>query len=458
MTKTILEPARTLPVVAEADVVVVGGGTAGFIAATAAARTGAKTILIERFGYLGGCTTTTYNTTIGLFFDSDGYQIIKGIPWEFVQRMKQEGEAFADGARSPEIWPPTTKKVALDMVTEAGVDLLFYTWVTNIIKSGDMVDAVIVENKGGRAAILGKVFIDCSGDADLAAWAGAPCEMTAVEDLQQVSCDYLACGVDSAKVIAWARANRGKLIGARGLDIEHKGYGTEPMVSFTIPQPQTQLNASGQVVHVGVMPTVKLLVYNQAVRLQGNSDIDPLDPRALTYAEVNGLRGALEHLAYLRQNIPGFEHVFLVAQNHLGVRETRRIVGDYMMSIDDLHNQARFEDVVALNCRALDYHLRGTVFKISFLKGHHDVPLRALLPKNVANLLVAGRCISCDHLAQASLRGAATCMATGHAAGVAAAIAAKGNGRVRETSVKDIQRMLLQQDAILSTENAPGGR
>jgi hypothetical protein len=192
------------------------------------------------------------------------------------------------------------------------------------------------------------------------------------------------------------------------------------------------------------------------VRIQGNVEINPLDPKALTYAEVEGMRGAFSHLQYLKENIPGFEGAFVVAQAHLGVRESRRIQGEYYLTIDDVKGQARFEDVVSLNARSLDYHLKGTVFKIQQLKGNHDVPLRALTPKGVENLVVAGRCISCDHLSHASLRGAGTCMGTGHAAGTTAALASASTGAIRDLDMRDVQRTLLAQDAILST--VPGRR
>lgn len=457
--RTIEVPAESLPVIDEADVVVVGGGTAGFIAATAAARTGARTILVERFGYLGGCLTTTYNTGPGWFGDSDGYQIIGGLPWEYVERMQREGECFLVGrnAYSPQIWPPTTKKVALDMITEAGVNLYFYMWVGDVIKGDDGIQGIVVQSKGGRGIILGKTFVDASGDADVAAFAGAPFDIAPTEELQQVSMDLTACGVDATRVVAWARENKDKLEHVNGLQFEHKPAGPQPMFTFVVPNANTS-DADGVIHHVGVYPTVKLCVYRDAVRLQGNADINPLDPKALTYAEVHGHYEALGHLRFLKENIPGFEHAYPVAQNHLGVRETRRIIGDYMITIDDLHNQARFDDVVALNCRALDYHLHGTVFKISFLTGHHDVPLRALLPQGVDNLIVAGRCVSSDHLAHASMRGAATCMATGHAAGTAAALAALGTGKLRETPVSLIQETLRTQGAMLDTSAQEAAR
>jgi ribulose 1,5-bisphosphate synthetase/thiazole synthase len=444
--RTIQIPAENLPVMDEADVVVVGGGSSGFIAATAAARAGAKTILVERFGYLGGCTTAPYNTSIGVFFDSDGNQIIRGLPWEFLERMERDGHAFLHPNGRNSLWPVWTRKVALDMIREAGVELYFYTWVSDVIQERGMAQGVIVQNKGGRGVILAKAVVDASGDADIAAFCGAPFEMTETENLQQVSCDYIGCGVDAARVLEWARANQDKIVGLRGAEVEHKGAGAEQMLTFVIPSPEME-----QGYHVGVMPTVKLCIFREAVRLQGNSDINPLDPKALTYAEINGLKGALQHMAYMQENVPGFENVFLVAQTHLGVRETRRIIGDHMLTLDEVTHQASFDDVVALNCRALDYHLAGTVFKISGIEGHHDVPLGALLPQGVENVAVCGRSVSCDHLSQASLRGAATCMATGHAAGAAAAMAAMHGCGIRELDVRLVQKLLIEQDAILGT-------
>jgi hypothetical protein len=342
------------------------------------------------------------------------------------------------------------------MITEAGVDFLFHTWTSDVVREGDAIRGIVVHNKAGTGVILGSCFVDASGDADVAAFAGAPFDMTEVENLQQVSCDYIACGVDHRRVREWAMANQDRLgIHVTGLDEPDKGSGAQRMLTIVFP-PNAQDPNTGERYHVGIMPRVKLCIHRDAVRIQGNSDINPLDAKALTRAEADGLRGALGHLQNLRETIAGFENAYIVAQSHLGVRETRRIVGEYVLTIDDLRNQARFDDVVALNCRGLDYHLKGTVFKYAALKGNHDVPLRALLPQNVGNLVVAGRSVSCDHLSQASLRGAATCMATGHAAGTIAALAAKQGGRIRDAGISLIQRTLAQQDVILGVGDRAG--
>ena len=251
-------------------------------------------------------------------------------------------------------------------------------------------------------------------------------------------------------MVARARANREHLSRATGLDHESTGPGPEPMLSLVIPGPETRTEG-GTRFHVGVMPTVKLCIYREAVRIQGNVEINPFDPKALTRAETEGLRGALQHLAHLRATLPGFEHAFLVSQTHRGVRESRRILGDHVLTLEDLSGHGRFDDVIALNCRALDYHLKGTVFRCTPVEGHHDIPFRAMLPRGIKNVVVAGRCISCDHLAHASLRGAGTCMALGHAAGTAAALAADRQASFRELDVPALQQTLVSQGAILGT-------
>ena len=444
-------PAEQLPVFDEADVVVVGGGSSGFLAAVAAARTGANTMLIERHGYLGGCSTAPYNTSIGWFGDSHDQLIIRGLPMEYLQRMERDGQAFItrNGTKN-QIWPPYTKKIAFDMVEEAGVNLWLHSWAYDVVMEGDVLKGVVIQTKGGRGVMLGKTFVDTSADADIAAWCGAPNQVEDIENIQQVSCDYIACGVDSAQVVEWARENKDRLdLKVSGLETENKEGGAQSMFTITIPGDSSDF-VSQESFHVGWMPTVKLCIYREAVRIQGNSDINPLDPRALTRAEVDGLRGAIDHLNFMKDNVPGFKNAFIVSQAHLGVRESRQIIGDYFITIDDAKSEAHFDDVVALNCRALDYHLKGTVFKISHLERAHDIPLRALLPQGVENLVVGGRCISCDHLSQASIRGAATCMATGHAAGAAAAVAALSGQFMRDVDIRQIQRKLIEQDAILS--------
>lgn len=444
-------PARSVPVIAEADVIVVGGGTAGLAAAIAAARTGAQTILAERYGYLGGSLTGTYCTGPGFFGDSEGHQIIKGIGWELMERLEKLGSAILDRDHwNAQIFPETVKNAALDLVAEAGVGLYLHAFVSDLVIRNGVIRSIIMQSKSGPMAVNGKVFVDATGDADIVFKAGGPTEMLEPSRLWQTSVDLTVCNVDSTKVIKWAKDNPDRTVIEGATENLSKTFGIHPMFNVIVLKEGTEgKSQESGIKHVGPMPTIKLLVRRNISRVQGSVEIDGTDVRGLTYAEVEARRRAMEHLVYLKKTVPGYEDAFVIGESQLGVRETRRIVGDYVLTVDDLIRKARFPDVVALNCRALDCHTKGEVFEITFLSGNHDIPLRALIPKKVKNLLVAGRCISSDHDANASLRGAGACMATGYAAGTAAALSAVDSGNVRDINIPTLQKILKEQNAIL---------
>jgi len=446
-------PAKTFPIVAEAEVIVIGGGTAGLIAAIAAKRSGARTILVEREGFLGGALTGTYCTQPGFFGDSDENHIIKGIGWELMERLEQENAAIINRKNwKVQIFPETVKKVTLEMVVDAGVDLYLHTYLSDVLIENGLIKGIVVQSKSGRQVITGKTFVDATGDADVAFLAGAPVEQLDSDKLWQTSVDLKVCNVDPAKVIEWANENDDEILTDKIPEPKKDYSGISPMFEFIIMSDETELVGGGLgIKHKGPMPTVKLLIHPSLSRVQGSVEIDGTKVKDLTHAKIESRRRAYKHLEYLKEIVPGYEDAIVIGEAFLGVRETRRIVGDYKISIDDLLNNARFNDVVALNCRALDRHLKGEIFEIKFLKGNHDIPLRALIPQKIENLLVAGRCLSCDHESHASLRGAATCLATGHAAGTTAALAAKGNGKVRDIDIKTLQNLLKVQKVILNT-------
>jgi hypothetical protein len=457
--KTFIVPAQELPVLTEADVCIIGGGTAGFCAAVGAARAGARTVLVERSGFLGGSVTGTYNTNPGWTNDSHANHIVGGVGWEFLERMEQKGYAVVDRQRwRAQIFPEGTKFVALEMVAEAGVELYLHTWFSETLMEGETIHGAVVQNKSGRQVIDAACFVDASGDADVAYHAGAPYEKLDADNLWQTSVDLTVCNIDAVKVIDWARANREKLDWAWIPDVSEV-HGVQNMFTFLLKGGYTvrldgESNRAGEIsiAHKGPVPTVKLMIRRSTARVQGSVEIDGTDVRQLTWAEIEGRRRALGHLRFLQENIPGFEEAFVIGQSPLGVRETRRIIGEYVITLDDLLHNSRFDDVVALNARALDKHLKDEHFSYQILEGNHDIPLRALTPQGVQNLLVAGRCISSDHESNASLRGAATCFATGHAAGVAAALSAQHDGKVRSLDIGLLQRTLVGQKAILSTD------
>jgi hypothetical protein len=452
-TRTIQVPAAELPVLAAADVVVVGGGTAGFVAAVAAARSGATTVLIETGGYLGGALTGTYVSSPGQFGDSEGQQVIGGIAWEVIETLEHRGLALVDRkAWKVQIFPEAVKTVALDMVAQAGVRLYLYATLSAVWVESGVIRGVILQTQAGRQAVLGQVFVDATGDADLAVLAGAPTEQMPAGQLWQTSVDLVVANVDAARVVQWAAEHPDQAF-CPELDYAHQSVTIQPMFTLVIPNAETQFLANG-IVHRGPMPTVKLMIQRGISRVQGSVDIDPTDPAQITYAEVEGRKRALAHLEFLKRTVAGFEDAIVVGEAFLGVRESRRIVGEYRLTLQDVLSNARFADVVLLNSRALDRHLAGDRFEWTYVRGNHDVPYRALIPRQVQNLLVAGRCLSCDHDAHASLRGAATCMGMGHVAGTAAALAVASRGLVREVEVQQLQARLTEQKMILSTATA----
>src|SRR3954462_3379616 len=210
-TRTVSVPAVDLPVLAEVDVAVIGAGTAGFVAAIGAARTGARTALIESNGFVGGANTATYNTGPGWTGDSDKHQIIGGPGWEFLERMEREGHAIINrDTKRTQIFPEATKQVALEMVMEAGVELFLHTWAGELLTEGGKITGLVVQSKSGRQVVLAKTFVDCSADGDVAAQAGAPFERLAPDDPKnwEVSIDLTVCNIAPVRVIRWARANR----------------------------------------------------------------------------------------------------------------------------------------------------------------------------------------------------------------------------------------------------------
>lgn len=444
-------PATKIPVLAQGEVIVIGGGNAGFVAAIASARAGAKTILVERYGYLAGAISGTYATTPGSFGDSDFRQIIGGIGWEFVERMEKAGYARVNRKLwQVQMLPEVSKEIAMNMVTEANVELFLHSWASEAWIEDTTIKGVVVQTKSGRQAILGNIFVDASGDADLAAWAGAPFEQLDPDELWQTTVDLTIANIDYKKVLEWGKTHDDRVVWMGGSASE-TAPGLGSVISMIVQNPDQDQSGDNSG-YVGPVPTIKLMPHHSVGRVQGSVEIDPLDVKSLTWAEVEARRRGMAHLAYLQRTVPGFENAFVVGESHLGVRESRRIIGKYVIKLQDLLSNARFPDVVALNCRALDRHSKGEVFEIDFLSGHHDIPLRALIPQKVTNLLVAGRCISCDHESHASLRGAATCLATGHAAGAAACLAAQGSSGLNKINITELQKLLTGQGAILRVE------
>lgn len=444
MPASITEPARQTPVLAEADVVVLGGGPAGIAAAAAAARTGASTILLERYGFLGGMGTAAMVTNFcGLHADINGsiQQVVHGIADDILERL-----ARLDGLREPHIiqgadgrrtgaqaYDTAAYKLAADdLLTGAGVDLRFHVQAVGAAMDGQRVDAVLVETKSGRGAIRGRAFIDCSGDADLAAWAGAPYALGGDDGfLAYPTLMFRLGNVDDARADAEGRPRLRELI-------------AEANASGAYSLPRKAGIIRGQA-HGGEWRA------NLTQISRDGAPINGADADDLAYAEVQGRRQVQEYFRFLRDRVPGFENAYLLeTAPQIGIRETRRIQGAFQLDGADVLDCRDFPDSIGANGWPLETHEAGDV-KWQFIggRGYHQIPFRTCVPQNVDNLLVAGRCASTTQSGQASLRVSGPCFAMGQAAGTAAALALAQRLSVAALPVRDLQQRLLRDGAFL---------
>jgi hypothetical protein len=444
--KTIFEPARQIPLYGEYEVAVLGGGPAGIAAAVAAARAGRRTLLIERYGFLGGMGTAAGVTNFcGLHANVYGkmHRLVRGIASDLLERIDRLGGLNAPhlilGKILAQAYDTAAYKIAADdLLSACKVDILFHALGAGVVMHDERrINALLVETKAGRRAVRAHIFIDCSGDGDLAAWAGAPFEVGDNKGgMLYPSMMFRLNGIDPEKAgDAW------RTIPALMETAEAKGTHKFPRKG-AIVRPQ----------RAGIEWRVN---FTQLKRDDGTA-INGLEPDDLTSGEIDGRRQAVAAFEFLR-TVPGFEKSYIVdLPPQLGIRETRRVVGGYMLSGEDVLGCASFEDSIGVNGWPMEVHVAGDViFKfppIPQSRGFNELPYRMLLPQGVDNLMVAGRCASMTHDGQSAARVSGACFAMGEAAGSAAALALSGNTIPRDIAVEKLQQALRQQGAFIGRD------
>ena len=429
---------RIAPVVGEYDVVVVGGGPAGFIAAVAAARQGAKTAIIERYGFFGGMATIGYVAPISVFALKNEL-VIGGIPWEFVKRLEGMGGAFIE-------WPKANidfdielyKLCCQRMILEAGVDIYTHSAMVGCEMKGNAIDTVIIENKNGLEALTSKVFIDCPGDADLAYMANVPMQPNPDGEVQPSSFCFILSGVDTDSELlnkcmyhngingpSQCRPVREKLLAMKEAGVDLPDFGG-PWFN--------------NVMHKG---SVAVNMTRRAA--------DSTDNRNFSSVECQLREDIFKFTQVLKETFPEFKDCYVSSTApQAGIRESRRIVGVHTVTGEEYVEAYQYEDSISRGIHPIDIHAsKGTSQTRIDLTKPAYVPYRALIAPDYPNLLVAGRCISTDRPALASLRVMASCMGTGQAAGVAAAQSIAEGKPVQEIDTAKLVATLKDLGAVL---------
>ncbi|MDP9876710.1 hypothetical protein J2W25_001428 [Variovorax boronicumulans] len=436
---TLTEPARALPVFGDFDVVVVGGGPAGIAAAVSAARHGARTLLVERYGFLGGMGTAGGVTNFaGLYGKRRGEmtQLVRGVVDDLIDRI-----AGFNGMNAPQngmggricvrSYDTSAYKLAADQLLEAaGVQMLFHAYAAAVLHDGARIAALVVETKSGRQAIRANAFIDASGDADVAAFAGVPFEVgdghgsglfpTTMFRIGQVDAPAAleAVGEFSAINGFMARAEQ-----------QHPG-------KYSFPR-------EGAILRPNKDPREWRANVTQIRNAEGRA-MNGVDARELSAGELEGRRQIAAYFKFLQAEVPGFAPSAIVEiAPQVGIRETRRIQGLYALGREDILGSATFDDTIGLNAWPMEMHADGRIewaFPRDEANAYNHLPWRMLVPQTLDNLLVAGRCASMTHEGQSAARASGGCFVMGQAAGTAAA--SLGSGRFAAIDVAALQKKL----------------
>ena len=446
--KTVTESARQVPVIAEVDVLVVGSGPGGLAAAIGAARAGVKTMVVERFGCLGGNITVVGVESLAWYRREKTVDSV-GLGVEFEQRARAMGATAPEPqSKSEALNADMFKVVADNLVQEAGVIPLMHALAIDTIVDGDTLRGIIIHSKSGRGAILAQRIVDATGDADLAAYAGAPFHMTPKEKMLPVTVMFSVAGVDRRKFLDYVAANPTTYKDwGENWDIQ-KGGKEDDMFSPYLEKPFQQARAQGVIPPGlksigGTWSTINEAgeaTYLNMIHLMG---IDGTNVWDLTRGEMEGRYQALQAIKALNHFAPGFEKAQLRTFGMtIGVRDTRKIYGRYDLTEHDVRNQARFDDSVGIFPEFIDGY---GVLVLPTTGRYFEIPFGALVPQKVRNLLVAGRCIAGDAISHAAVRSMMCCTVAGQGAGVASAISVKDGVASADVSIARLQAELLRQ-------------
>lgn len=441
---TVLEPARALPVFGEFDVVVVGGGPSGIAASVSAAKHGASVLLVERYGFLGGMGTAGGVTNFaGLYGRKNGEmrQVVHGVVDEVLARIDALGglNAPQDGMQGRirvRSYDVSAFKCAADQLLVASkVEMLFHAWAAAVVMEGPRITALIVETKSGRQAIRAKSFIDCSGDADVAHFAGVAYELG----------DGQGSGLYPTTMFRVGHVDAVPALAAVG---EFNAINTLMEQAQARTPGRYNFPREGAILRPQKNPAEWRANVTQ-ISNAGGTAMDATDARQLSAGELEGRLQIAQYFTFMRDEVPGFAQSAIVdIAAQIGIRESRRIKGLYALSGDDILSSKQFDDAIGINAWPMELHAAGRIdwhfprnWESEKGRVYNDLPFRMLVPLNVDNLLVAGRCASMTHEGQSAARVSGGCFVMGQAAGTAASQLAAGQ-IFAQTNVNHLQELL----------------
>jgi len=440
---------KRLPVLAEVDVLVAGSGSAGASTAIAAARAGADVLLVEKLPFLGGTSTAVLDTFYGFYTPgSRSMKVVGGVADDVVAELRRLGPVLERpntyGAGTGVTYLAEHLKVAWErLVRAAGARVLLHAFVQDVVVRDRAAEEVIVATKAGLGRIRARLMVDATGDADLVAFAGFGFELAGeLEPAQTLTTTFRMVNVDRERRRDVTR------------DELHRRMALAADEGYDLPRRE----GSDHVTPVDGM-TATVMTRVPSYRRDPHRVVNPTDPWFLTDAEMAGREQALEYARFLVERVPGYERASLVALGtQIGVRETRRVHGDYRLTREDVLGARRFDDEIGLCGAPIEDHHPGADTTWQYLPDGAvvGIPYRTLLVRDADNVLVAGRCFSATHDAQASVRSMAQCMAMGHAAGIAAALAIARGVTPRDVSVDDVRARLRSEGALLELPVAAG--
>jgi ribulose 1,5-bisphosphate synthetase/thiazole synthase len=401
--RTITEPARQIPILAETDVLVIGGGPAGAAAAIAASRAGAETYLVERYNHLGGLWTgglvLPLLSTHAIDKQNQFKQVIHGVGGEMAKRLKDLGMTFSEV--NPVIDPEAGKLVLEEMIRDSGVKMLYHTWAAQVIMDGNTIKGVYIESKSGRMVVLAKVVIDCTGDGDIFHMAGEKYDIMKYH----IGLNHRLGNIDR-------------------VDAQKAGE-NKPDIGKPTPIPSVNW-----------------------VNMHGLDDQDGVDMVNLSRLQMDYRREIWENVQKIRQT-PGYEQVFLLdTASQLGVRMSRIVDAEYKLTLEDTMTFKKFDDVIGISGAWTTMLYKGKKVPMN-KRPLWQIPYRSLVPKKTDNLLVAGRCFCFERELVEDTRIIGTCLVTGHGAGAAAGLAIKERQLVREIDTAKLKKLLTEQGAWL---------